>query len=1585
MDHSRLILLLVIIGFGWPNLAKAAPYRPTQPQAGQQAVPAGDDSLETTLVDEKSVFVPAPREVLRPLLLAEQAIQNRQYSRAVSLLGQTLADAGTEDFLVSDPEQGGIAVSLRQRATDLLGQVPKKSRELYELRYGIQAQQLLDKAVAELDYFQMSQIMRRFFYTRAGFDATMLVGYFHLDQGRPVAAAFCFKRIVDVEEARAIHDPEASVLLATCWMLVNDENKATEVLVALKSRGANQRINFLGKEIPLFSENKLAASWLRKLVGDSPLGANQLVYDWVMHRGNPQRNANSGSGFPLLNARWSLPTLNDPNLERIASNKLRELIFTEASTIPSVHPIAVGDTIVMRTFNQMIGVDFDTGRRVWSYPALEPEYLFQDVNLDQQSFNDDNQGPIEQRLFQDSVYGQMSSDGQMIFVVPQPGFADGKRTKLVLRGGFKIDHPLAERRCNELIAVDVGRQGAFKWEVGGEDGLQEPRLAEAFFLGPPLPLNGSLYVICEQAGEIRLIVLDPATGKMRWRQQLASTETAGSVARLTERRLAGATPSFSDGLLVCPTGHGAIVAVDVATRSLLWGFQYGSAKNRSAPRISLDQNSSAKIVDASWKDCSVTIADGIVIYTPRDRNDLICLDLISGRPLWTDGTIQRPWIQREDSLFVGAVEKQQLLLVGLNNVRSIDLSTGKEAWRADIGQFGRPSGQGYANNGFYYLPMTSAKLIQIDMKHQSISKVVDTDGVLGNLICYRGDVISHGVERVAVFPQDVPSRVAIQNAEAAGPLSPQQLALKSQLLMQGNQLREAAAAISQAYDADPNHGNEKILIDLIISLLESDYEFGVQLTEKYEHRFESSQRPRFLAAKVDGLIRNHSPDRAFELVSDLLLSTVKAHGELAYLHDAHYNPRNLSDSVSLQVESNFEKTVRFDRWLQARLNDLIRTASPDDRDRYLNTINEIVDSNQIRSLPDRLRLIQLLGPRMIRPQLLTEYTRQFAASDFGFIVPMLLPTDESIARIADEICEKCPELLAKPSWNSGIVTTEVSSPADDELALWRNAIRSEIEIRESDNRFFDQFQVRFDGMSGECEIIDPNGKSLVRIATRDAAVSYPISNSPIPGEARISGFVMLVNVGTEIFAIDLSKALAGQDGLLWSHETSRGNLTRLRFATTTNIWGEWCSLVTPYSTTTPPVQASTPDWNGCCYLEENRLVCVDTLRGELLWQRSNVMSGSELFGDEDHVIVWNEQHRIAEVIDKAEGRLVNQIVVDPKLGAMWDMRGNSILLSGTKPIESEIADVSPAQEDVPDFERTEPKIYKTMTLFDCVNHKVVWTREFHQDTVACRIRNEKLAALLPNGDLELIAFESGKTESVTATGIPAIELKRAENIELVESPGAYLLRFHNTDSRSTSIMNSSNIRLQGNRYQQFWSGYLVSIDRKTRQPNWSAPAKIQAVNYARNQPYSAPIQLLIRKVEDRSMRANWSQIIALDLRDGRVIGSAQTDYSNSSDFRVEAFPEEQMLSFYLRDKVVSFRIGSESPPPRPVAFLTVDNSIEAVPRPSAGTFVVKKISEERRRQLLDRIESRQQALQDRRKEMLQKMQLHSDASGTGSN
>ena len=86
-----------------------------------------------------------------------------------------------------------------------------------------------------------------------------------------------------------------------------------------------------------------------------------------------------------------------------------------------------------------------------------------------------------------------------------------------------------------------------------------------------------LYVLAEVNDEIRLLALDAETGNTLWSQQLAVVQHNFSPDAL--RRSVGVSPSYADGILICPTGTGGVVALDLATHSLRWGYSYSHGQN----------------------------------------------------------------------------------------------------------------------------------------------------------------------------------------------------------------------------------------------------------------------------------------------------------------------------------------------------------------------------------------------------------------------------------------------------------------------------------------------------------------------------------------------------------------------------------------------------------------------------------------------------------------------------------------------------------------------------------------------------------------------------------------------------------------------------------------------------------------------------------------------------------------------------------------------------------------------------------------------------------------------------------------------
>ena len=180
------------------------------------------------------------------------------------------------------------------------------------------------------------------------------------------------------------------------------------------------------------------------------------------------------------------------------------------------------------------------------------------------------------RAWDDSLFGTLSSDGRLVYSIEDAWSNGGSLRARDVFNGRQMARPGGSTAFNYLAARDI-RSGKLKWSLGGPNDQFALPQAETFFLGPPLPLMGQLYVIGEVKGEIRLFVSIPIPEKKRdrvvWSQQLAVVEHGIQEDPL--RRITGISPSYADGILVCPTSTGALVAVDLATRSLLWGYRYG--------------------------------------------------------------------------------------------------------------------------------------------------------------------------------------------------------------------------------------------------------------------------------------------------------------------------------------------------------------------------------------------------------------------------------------------------------------------------------------------------------------------------------------------------------------------------------------------------------------------------------------------------------------------------------------------------------------------------------------------------------------------------------------------------------------------------------------------------------------------------------------------------------------------------------------------------------------------------------------------------------------------------------------------------
>src|SRR5262249_33907413 len=155
--------------------------------------------------------------------------------------------------------------------------------------------------------------------------------------------------VAETPTAAAKYEPELSLMLATCWLYANMPEKVETAMLPLEKYSA--RILRVGvKEVELPTPGQKPLEWIEKLVGRPLMAHSADQQQWVMFRGNATRTGTSAGGLPLSNARWRVPTVNNPSDEELVKQLQKNFSANANSTaaISSIHPLVVEDVVMMR-------------------------------------------------------------------------------------------------------------------------------------------------------------------------------------------------------------------------------------------------------------------------------------------------------------------------------------------------------------------------------------------------------------------------------------------------------------------------------------------------------------------------------------------------------------------------------------------------------------------------------------------------------------------------------------------------------------------------------------------------------------------------------------------------------------------------------------------------------------------------------------------------------------------------------------------------------------------------------------------------------------------------------------------------------------------------------------------------------------------------------------------------------------------------------------------------------------------------------------------------------------------------------------
>src|SRR5579883_350259 len=769
-----------------------------------------------------------------------------------------------------------VWVSAKQEADRLIGTLPAAGLDFYKATYGAKAADLLKKAKKTGDPGLLNDIMKKYAHTEAGAEAIKLLGDYKFDRGEYMPALLCYSKLINRlgEEKTPI-----AILAKAAWAAhlappsSSDKNTVTVANVYSEKelwkmlRGRTREVQFGDQAIGVEDLQEHVAKLDRNRL-------EQNATDSLLYRATISRSNQLTGGPAYMGKReWAVSLLYDS--PGTASSEARSRIKIAKDTIkkqnqpiiPSFSPITLSvldrkgekkPLLIYKNFFGVMAVDLRHGSLAWASPSnWSLQRMLGQGGSKQNSVGNwltfyQSQHP--QILFENSTVGTLSTDGQFVYVVedlavppePQPNFENG----MVFRGGMvqnqaPLDKELEDAVShNRLFALSLARSGALTWALGDDE--KDP-LHDHYFLGPPLPLAGKLYVLADKQQEIRLICLETtevrsSLGTTIYVPRIVSTQTLGMTQEKMQhdalRRTWAAHLAYGEGILVCPTNAGAVFGVNLLENSLVWAYPYrdpSDASEQPAPQwngrvmrggippgfqMGRDGNlHPIQNYQGQWKVTAPVISDGKVVFTAPDARSIHCINLRDGSPLWR-------WPKHDEDLYLGNVYNGKVLIVGKKNVRALSLSSGETLWTVETGT---PSGQGIGSDNVYYLPLKDAgkgkhepQIVGIDMDRGKIvsrsqSRPSEPDkndaDIPGNLIFAEGKVVSvtpfgrseHESEgEVVAYPQLKVKISEMDDKIAKNPNDADALTERGELRLDKGDLAGAIDDLSTALKNDPS-------------------------------------------------------------------------------------------------------------------------------------------------------------------------------------------------------------------------------------------------------------------------------------------------------------------------------------------------------------------------------------------------------------------------------------------------------------------------------------------------------------------------------------------------------------------------------------------------------------------------------------------------------------------------------------------------------------------------------------------------------------------------------------------------------------
>lgn len=768
------VLLPVMFATSSAGAAETREQQPAGHVGGQFVQAVGVDESTTS---EPSTYLTDPG-VRRRLSEAERLVKENRLDQVLGLV-QSVLDEPDESFV---RHEGDGWLPARMAAEKILESMEPAGLARYREQREDEAAYLLRQGLLTNDPNLWSQVMRRYFLTQAGFDATNLLASYQLDRGNAALALVYLDRLLESPVHRRQVTDTMRAKRAVAQALLGRLDNAKQ---SLKGIG-HDPLQLGGNRWPAARVLESVPSADHTLAG-KPADAQQ----WPIFGGNRQRSPQMTGGAPLMFSEWTSATLSDKGsgLKTVLGN-VADQNRTQRTVLDfGLQPVAWEHMVFYRNLDQTQAIHVETGQVLWTYgDGSSIEAGFRET-YPRFPPNAAAIPSIQSTFVCNSIYGTLSTDGERLYQIDELVLNPNPYPMRVV-GARRGEDDLPDRSRNRLTALNV-TTGKVVWTAGSVDDKSQSGLDGTFFLGPPLPVDDVLYVLGEIRSEIRLYCLEPATGRLKWSQVLALCQRP--IDADLYRQTQAAYLAYADGILICPTNLMRIIALDPLTRTVLWHYPYAEQNGRLPQQFAPMQF--MQPLSNTYASDPPMIEAGKVVLTSPQGNTIHCVDLQTGRVMWRTS--------RDGAQYLLGVFDGHMILVGADHVRAHRLEDGARAWKQTSEL---PSGRGLRVGDALFLPQADGAIAVIELKTGRVAERLFTRGrePVGNLLVHGKHVLASGHSGLDAFPMLEQVETEMQARLTANPKDPLGLYRRAQIALTKGTLSPAVDDLRGALDvADP--------------------------------------------------------------------------------------------------------------------------------------------------------------------------------------------------------------------------------------------------------------------------------------------------------------------------------------------------------------------------------------------------------------------------------------------------------------------------------------------------------------------------------------------------------------------------------------------------------------------------------------------------------------------------------------------------------------------------------------------------------------------------------------------------------------